>query len=404
MVIKNLMKKLFSLLVIVFTLISCKTNPPTEPAQTEYGTIKLLSNIDGAEIFIDNVSTGKFTPDSLITVTVGSHILELKKVGFITFADTIDVKLNQETKVVATLAPILDFGIINVLSNESDAIIYLDGINTGKLAPDTIRTTVGNHIVELQKNGYSNVVDTVTVLKDAQTDLQINLFPAKVVLIEDFANVSCNPCVISNKILEQLTNHSFGRKKLVAIKFPTNFPSPVDPFFLANGPDCNARMSYYNIQIAPTNVVDGLLRPIPSDSNDVKTKVNTQLEKIPQFVVLVEHGVSGSNYTTNITLEVKDISNLDFSKLVLHTVVTETNIEFSTPPGSNGETKFYDVMRKMLPTNQGESLSSINHSGKYIYQRQLTLNSNWIASNINTVVFIQNTETKEIYQAGSTFN
>lgn len=398
------MKKILFLLVIVLTLISCKTNPPTEPNQAEYGTINLRSNIDGAEIFVDNISTGKFTPDSLITVTVGSHILELKKVGFFTFVDTIDVQLNQETKVIATLSVIMDFGIINVLSNESDAEIYLDGINTGKVTPDTIRTTIGEHIVELHKNGYNITTDTVIVVKDIQTDIQLNLIPFKTVLIEDFANVSCNPCVVSNKILEQLTNHTFGRKKLVAVKFPTNFPSPVDPFFLANGPDCTSRMNYYNIQIAPTNVIDGLFKPIPSDSNDVKSKILTQLEKVPQFVILVDHSINGNNYTINITLEIKDLSNLDFSNLVLHTVVTETNIEFATPPGSNGETKFFDVMRKMLPGNQGESLTSYNQIGTYTFQRQLTLNSNWNASNINTVVYVQNTNTKEIFQTGSTFN
>lgn len=398
------MKKILFLLVIVLTLISCKTNPPTEPNQAEYGTINLRSNIDGAEIFVDNISTGKFTPDSLITVTVGSHILELKKVGYFTFVDTIDVQLNQETKVIATLSVIMDFGIINVLSNESDAEIYLDGINTGKVTPDTIRTTIGEHIVELHKNGYNITTDTVTVVKDIQTDIQLNLIPFKTVLIEDFANVSCNPCVVSNKILEQLTNHTFGRKRLVAVKFPTNFPSPVDPFFLANGPDCTSRMNYYNIQIAPTNVIDGLFKPIPSDSNDVKSKILTQLEKVPQFVILVDHSINGNNYTINITLEIKDLSNLDFSNLVLHTVVTETNIEFATPPGSNGETKFFDVMRKMLPGNQGESLTSYNQIGTYTFQRQLTLNSNWNASNINTVVYVQNTNTKEIFQTGSTFN
>ncbi len=398
------MKNILFLLVIVLTLISCKTNPPTEPNQAEYGTINLRSNIDGAEIFVDNISTGKFTPDSLITVTVGSHILELKKVGFFTFVDTIDVQLNQETRIVATLSVIMDFGIINVLSNESDAEIYLDGINTGKVTPDTIRTTIGEHIVELHKNGYNITTDTVIVVKDIQTDIQLNLIPFKTVLIEDFANVSCNPCVVSNKILEQLTNHTFGRKKLVAVKFPTNFPSPVDPFFLANGPDCTSRMNYYNIQIAPTNVIDGLFKPIPSDSNDVKSKILTQLEKVPQFVILVDHSINGNNYTINITLEIKDLSNLDFSNLVLHTVVTETNIEFATPPGSNGETKFFDVMRKMLPGNHGESLTSYNQIGTYTFQRQLTLNSNWNASNINIVVYVQNTNTKEIFQTGSTFN
>jgi hypothetical protein len=302
------------------------------------------------------------------------------------------------------LNPVIEYGNVKVISNVSGVKIFLDGNDTGKLTPDTLKTTVGNHAIELVKENYDSLLLNVNVLKNTEIELSANLFAVnKIVLIEDFANVSCGPCVTSNKIIEHLINDNFGTSKLVAIKYPTNFPSPVDPFFLANGPDCNARMGYYNILFAPTTIVDGNLRPISTDSNDVKNKIYSELAKIPQFIIVVNASIVGSNYTINISVDVKDITNLDFSKLVLHSVVTETNIEFATPPGSNGETKFYDVMRKMLPSNQGESLASINQVGTYNFQRQLTLNSAWIQNNINTVVFIQNTNTKEIYQAGSTF-
>lgn len=302
------------------------------------------------------------------------------------------------------LNPIIEYGNVKVVSNVSGAQIFLDGNNTGKVTPDTIRTTIGDHIIELSKDDYDRTTLNVNVLKNTEIEVTANLFAVgKIVLIEDFANVSCVPCVTSNKIIEHLINDNFGTSKLVAIKYPTNFPSPVDPFFLANGPDCNVRMGYYNILFAPTTIVDGNLRPISTDSSDVKSKIYTELSKIPQFIISVSDSIVGSNYTVNISVDVKDVTNLDFSNIVLHSVVTETNIEFATPPGSNGETKFYDVMRKMLPSNQGESLASINQVGVYNFQRQLTLNSAWIQSNINTVVFIQNTSTKEIYQAGSTF-
>jgi len=75
---------------------------------------------------------------------------------------------------------------------------------------------------------------------------------SKIVLIEDFANVSCIPCVNSNKIIESLTKTTYGPTKLVAIKFPTNFPSPSDPFYLAKSDYCDQRMEYYNIFFAPT--------------------------------------------------------------------------------------------------------------------------------------------------------
>lgn len=300
--------------------------------------------------------------------------------------------------------PVIEYGTIRVTSNVSGAMIFLNGTSTGKITPDTLTAGVGGNEIKLIKTDFDTLVVTVNVEKNKITETNPNLFATnKIVLIEDFANVSCVPCVTSNKIIEHLVNAEFGTSKLIAIKYPTNFPSPVDPFFLANSADCNARMGYYNILFAPTTIINGNLRPTSTDSIDVKDKIYSEFTKVPTFIINVSGNINGSDYTISISVNVKDISNIDFSKLVLHTVVTETNIEFATPPGSNGETKFYDVMRKMLPTNQGESLSAINQPGVYNFQRQLTLNSAWITSNIHTVVFIQNKDTKEIYQAGSTF-
>ena len=81
----------------------------------------------------------------------------------------------------------------------------------------------------------------------------------KVVLLEDFANVSCIPCVESNKVIEAIAN-SYGPSKLAVVKFPTNFPSPVDPFYLANKAACDYRINYYTIFAAPTTIVDGTTR------------------------------------------------------------------------------------------------------------------------------------------------
>lgn len=297
-----------------------------------------------------------------------------------------------------------EYGTINIISNVAEAKIFLDGNDTGKLTPDTVTTTVGTHSIELRKDNYDVTIKSVNVLKNSTVELSFDLYATdKLVLLEDFANVSCIPCVTSNKIIERLTNHTFGRNRLVAIKFPTNFPSPVDPFFRANIQDCNSRMSYYSIILAPTNVINGILKPIPSDSNDVKEKVISELAKIPQFKIGVQSSFNANNFVVDISVEVKDLTDLDVSKLVLHTVVTETNIEFATPPGSNGETKFYDVMRKMVPDNQGESLASINQLGTFMFQRQIAVSPDWIQSNLNAVVFIQNKDTKEVYQAGSTF-
>lgn len=298
-----------------------------------------------------------------------------------------------------------DLGKIFVTANIDAAVIFLNNVNTGKVTPDTILAPVGLNTIRLEKTGYSSGSIQVSVIKDSVISIDITLQEtvSKIVLLEDFANVSCAPCVTSNKIIEQLVTSTYGTAKLVAIKYPTSFPSPIDPFYLANKPDCDARRAYYSVIAAPTTIIDGIHKPISTDSFSVKEKINEQLVKTPQFKVEVEHNITGTTYNINGKITLLNPAGIDFSNLIFHTVVTETDIEFSSPPGSNGETKFYDVMRAMLPTNQGESLEGIQNTQTLSFNRQLVMNPVWNSNHLNTVVFIQNRQTKEVYQAGSTF-
>ncbi len=224
----------------------------------------------------------------------------------------------------------------------------------------------------------------------------------KTVLIEDFANVSCDPCVKSNKIINSLTNVRYGPSKLVAVKFPTNFPSPNDLFYLAIPEICDARMLYYNIFFAPTTIVDGILYPIPTDSLSVIEKVDERLALTPQFGLEVADSAAGGNYFINVTVQEINTTGLNFDEIVLHTVITETDIEFENPPGSNGETKFYDVVRATLPTLEGEPVANIIQNGEISYEIDETLSTAWDMNHVHTVVYVQNTASKEVYQAGST--
>ena len=226
----------------------------------------------------------------------------------------------------------------------------------------------------------------------------------KTVLIEDFANVSCDPCVKSNKIIESLTNVRYGPSKLVAVKFPTNFPSPNDPFYLAIPDICDARMLYYNIFFAPTTIVDGVLYPISTDSLSVIEKVDERLALTPQFGLEVTDSTAGGNYLINVTLQQINTSGLNLDEIVLHTVITETDIEFANPPGSNGETRFYDVVRSTLPTLNGETLANIVQNGEVSFEIDETLSTAWNMDHVHTVVYIQNTVSKEVYQADSTID
>jgi hypothetical protein len=224
----------------------------------------------------------------------------------------------------------------------------------------------------------------------------------RIILLEDFANVSCTPCVTSNKIIQSLLN-SYGSNKVLAVKFSTNFPSPNDPFYLAAKPFCDFRMMYYNILFAPTIILDGIIRPTPTDSNAIKQALNDRLAIPANINIAVSKTVINGGLLFNVDIRVKDFSSFNLDELFLRCALVESEIEYAQAPGSNGETKFYDVVRDLYPSNDGISLSAFSTGNTNSYQFENAIDTVWNTNNLEAVIFIQKTDTKEIYQTGSTF-
>lgn len=304
-------------------------------------------------------------------------------------------KTNPPTDV----SPIVEYGKVFVAANIAGAEIFLDNVSTNKITPDTILATVGSHIITLKKVNYAQATFNVNVKKDSVLVFQILLQPAvnKIVLIEDFANVSCTPCVTSNLILEAVKKN-YTDYQIAVIKYPTNFPSPIDPFFLANTAASNSKISFYNVFSAPSTRIDGLMKPISSDSVAIKDSINKRLNVAPKFLLELNDTTIGATLSFTVKVTMHDSAGIDFSKLVLNSILTETYIEYSSPPGSNGETKFYNIMREIIPSPSGTSLSTLAMNVPSSFNFTTNINAAWKTQYLKLIVFVQNTSTKEVYQ------
>lgn len=243
-------------------------------------------------------------------------------------------------------------------------------------------------------------------LKDGEVQIAItisednNISSNRTVLLEDFANVSCTPCLTSNKIIQSVLN-SYGSSQVISIKFPTNFPSPVDPMYLTAKEFCDFRMTYYNILFAPTLILDGTTRPTPTDSNSIKQALNNRLMVSSDFNIAVTKTIVNGGLLLNVDVKVKNVNSVNQDELFLRCAIVESEVEYAQPPGSNGETKFYDVLRVLLPSNDGISLSSIGSTQTYQFEN--SIDTVWNINKLEAVVFLQNLSTKEIQQTGSSF-
>ncbi|MDP4116987.1 MAG: Omp28-related outer membrane protein, partial [Bacteroidota bacterium] len=283
-------------------------------------------------------------------------------------------------------------------TNVDSALIFVDNSFTNKYTPDTITISEGLHIIELKKNGYSTYSHQVSITANKTDSLSCSLERQqnRVVLIEEFSNVSCATCPETNKILESFAGEYAGN--LTIIKYSAYYPSRNDPFYMANQANCDAMLSYYNILSTPTVIVDGKTNPTPRDSIKIKEAIQQELVKISQFDISIKDSLAGNDYFVFVNVTNTDQSGISFDNLVLKTVLLEKEVEFTTPPGQNGELKFYNVCRAMMPSSSGQNIPEIKGKSK-VYTLQFSLNSSWNRNMLKCVAFIQDKNTKVVYQA-----
>lgn len=225
-----------------------------------------------------------------------------------------------------------------------------------------------------------------------------NSYP-RTVLLEDFANVSCVPCVISNRILESLEKYTYASNKLKIIKFATNFPSPVDPFYLAAKPFCDFRMTYYSILFAPTIIIDGLTRPTPTDSNQIKSAINQRLDMQSTFLIQLTQQKINNGLFIKLNISANNLDTTFLTNYYLRTAIVEKEINFTSPPGSSGEIKFYDVLRVLFPNNQGINLKELIGGRTFSYTS--AIDTLWNIDKLKAISFIQNNTSKEVVQTSN---
>jgi len=130
------------------------------------GNIHIKSSPSEAEIFIDGHDTEKLTPEVITDLSPGEHTILLKKEGYndyeatetITAGETLEKYYIMEEKAPTT-------GNIYIKSDPTGARIFIDGEDTGKLTPETIKDlSLGEHEIKLTLPGYVDYVTTETTV------------------------------------------------------------------------------------------------------------------------------------------------------------------------------------------------------------------------------------------------
>ena len=226
----------------------------------------------------------------------------------------------------------------------------------------------------------------------------------RLVLIEEATNASCGPCASQNPAFDILLNQN--RDKLTAIKYHWYYPGD-DPMYDDNTVENLARVAYYGINSVPTACIDGDIPDGPTfgypggPHGYTQALIEEYAANPSPFNISISHRISGDLDSIYIDMMIEATEAVS-GNLLAHIVVVEKHVNFVTPPGTNGEKNFLDVMKKMVPDKNGTPLPSSFQPGDYlILQGSWQLQNIYDMDELGVVGFIQNNSSKEVHQAGN---
>lgn len=219
----------------------------------------------------------------------------------------------------------------------------------------------------------------------------------RLVLFEEFTSASCSYCGVYNPGFQALLNANIN--KCTAIKYQSRFG--YDPMYQHNTAESNARNSYYGVPGYPDCVMDGNIFH-GSPASVTQTMINNRFAVSSPFELQINQQLSPGNDSIYVTMLGKATGSASGS-LVAQCVVIEKHIHFETAPGTNGEKDFYNVMKKMLPDDEGTIISTSYANGDYfIVEQAWKLANVYNNSELSVVGFIQNNQNMNILQSANT--
>ncbi|MDD2227792.1 MAG: FlgD immunoglobulin-like domain containing protein [Candidatus Cloacimonetes bacterium] len=158
----------------------------------------------------------------------------------------------------------------------------------------------------------------------------------------------------------------------------------------------NARNNYYAVNGYPTSLFDGLNR-YSGGSNTQSLystflpRVNARLAVPSHYTINASGAHTGNNYMVVVNIDKPEEDTN--TNVVLHSALTQSNIAMNW----QGQTQVNNAMRLMAPDHNGTPVDLATGEQTSI-PLNFTIQSSWPVQNLELVLWLQNTVTKEILQ------
>jgi hypothetical protein len=251
-------------------------------------------------------------------------------------------------------------------------------------------------------NDQNTANDTVSLTVQVVTALT-QRYP----LYETFTSSTCAPCTPANTTMEAVFALNEGEHN--SIKYQMSWPGTGDPYYFSEGGD---RRTFYGINSVPRVEIDG---GWDGNGNSLTQAVYDYYQNQPAFVQM---SATWSRWSKTIETDVTITPLADVSSNNLKLFAAIYSIRDTANVKTNGETEFFHVVKKLMPSSSGESLSALTSGSTVTKQLSYTFNGTYVLppsaqspvnlstnhtvedfSNLGVILWIQDASTKEVLQS-----
>ncbi len=211
-------------------------------------------------------------------------------------------------------------------------------------------------------------------------------------LFEHFTQASCGPCANQNPVFAAFYNQHLADARHIA--FHTSWPG-VDPMYSLNPAPVDAMVGYYGVTGVPDMYANGTGIGSPTAANADMLNDGTS----PIRIKVTDTDDAG---THNVTVEIQTVAEVPEGTYFMRVGVVERFVQYTSPPGSNGEKDFPNVFRDWLANDIAYEPAAVGESVTFSYQ--YTPNAVWVADDIYTMAYVVNTATKEVLNTGTSYD
>ena len=228
----------------------------------------------------------------------------------------------------------------------------------------------------------------------------------KLSLVERFTNASCAPCASLNAAWYNATTRNLINSGSIShIVYNVNWPGANDPMYLLNATDNMTRRTYYGVSWVPWPLINAVYFDYQTmgQTQFINTVNAGNAEFAPFEIKITQEALSENLIRVGVKI-IRDPTDVTtFVNPKLRVALTEKTVAFSSPPGSNGESVFFSVCRKMLPDAIGSTFTIPAPGDSTELSLEYIPTANFLAAvnldSLRIVAFIQDDPSKVIYQS-----